>query len=176
MDLYLVRHAIACNRDPDAWPDDSKRPLSRRGVSRFREVAREISRLVQPPGRVLSSPFTRAWSTAEILRDVAGWPEPESFPALEPEVPPQKTVRALADLAQEETVALVGHRPNLHELAAYLLTGEAEGLEIKIKKGGALYVRFADGPEPGAGELRWHLTPKIMLHRETFDHSSDPSA
>jgi phosphohistidine phosphatase len=59
-------------------------------------------------------------------------------------------------------VAVVGHRPGLHELAAYLLTGEGDGLEIALKKGGALCVRFDGDPAPGAGELRWLLTPKVL--------------
>jgi hypothetical protein len=28
MDVYLVRHAIAGQRDPARWPDDSQRPLT----------------------------------------------------------------------------------------------------------------------------------------------------
>jgi broad specificity phosphatase PhoE len=32
--VYLVRHAIAEDRDSARWPDDSERPLTRRGLVR----------------------------------------------------------------------------------------------------------------------------------------------
>jgi phosphohistidine phosphatase len=57
---------------------------------------------------------------------------------------------------------VVGHRPGLHELAAYLLTGRGNGLEIGLEKGGVACIRFADVPAPGAGELRWLLTPEAL--------------
>ena len=59
-------------------------------------------------------------------------------------------------------MAVVGHRPGLHELAAYLLTGKAAGAEISIKKGGVACLRFEGSPAPGAGQLRWLATPKIL--------------
>ena len=36
-ELYIVRHAIAAARGPE-WPDDAKRPLTDRGIERFKEV------------------------------------------------------------------------------------------------------------------------------------------
>jgi hypothetical protein len=35
-ELYIVRHAIAADRG-EAWPDDTKRPLTTRGINRFKE-------------------------------------------------------------------------------------------------------------------------------------------
>mgnify|MGYP003295143713 CR=1 FL=1 len=36
-ELYIVRHAIAAQRGQE-WPDDSKRPLTERGIERFKEI------------------------------------------------------------------------------------------------------------------------------------------
>ncbi len=36
--LYLVRHAIAAERG-ETYPDDGKRPLTDRGMKRFRKIA-----------------------------------------------------------------------------------------------------------------------------------------
>ena len=36
-EIYLVRHAIAAERGDD-WPDDTKRPLTEQGISRFKEA------------------------------------------------------------------------------------------------------------------------------------------
>jgi phosphohistidine phosphatase SixA len=42
LDVLLIRHAIAEDPDPDAWPDDLLRPLTERGVKRFRPAARGL--------------------------------------------------------------------------------------------------------------------------------------
>ncbi|MDP9412319.1 MAG: histidine phosphatase family protein [Actinomycetota bacterium] len=162
MYLYLVRHAVAHGRDPERWPDDSRRPLTPKGEEDFRGAARGLGRMVPEVGVLLSSPFERAWRTAEILAEQTGWPVPEGFPALEPEVPPHKVVLALETYAGVECVALVGHRPGLHELAVYLLTGDAGGADVKIKKGGVVCIEFEDVPRAGAGKLRWLFTPKVL--------------
>ncbi len=162
MDLYLVRHAVAHKRDAERWPDDSKRPLTPQGEEDFRPAARGLGGILPSVEALLSSPFARAWRTAEILAAEAPWPDPVPFPALEPEVPPHKALIALETYAGASCVALVGHRPGLHELASYLLTGDAEGLDVKIKKGGAVCIRFEGFPEPGAGRLRWLLMPEFL--------------
>lgn len=162
MKLYLVRHAVAYDRDYDRWPDDSLRPLTPEGEERFRGVAEEIGRIAPEIPRLFSSPFERAWRTAGILHEAAGWLEPEIFPAMEPDIPPEKAAIALETLSDFDSVALVGHRPQLHELASYLLCGEGEGMEIRIKKGGALCIRFSGPPAPGSGELLWLVTPKLL--------------
>ncbi len=160
MEVYLVRHAAAPERDPDRWPDDSERPLTPEGEREFRLAARGLDRLVPSVDAILSSPYRRAWRTAEILSELASWPAPEPSPLLEPTLPPEKAALALRDHAG--AVAVVGHRPGLHELAAYLLTGRGDGLEIGLEKGGVACIRFDGVLEPGAGELRWMLTPELL--------------
>jgi phosphohistidine phosphatase len=162
LDVYLVRHAAAFERDPNRWPDDSRRPLTPEGEDEFRHAARGLIRLAPRVDVVLSSPYERAWRTAQILCELAAWPAPESSPVLEPTLPPEKAAQELLSYAEAASVAVVGHRPGLHELAAYLLTGEANGVEITLKKGGVACIRFEDAPTPGAAELRWLLTPKVL--------------
>jgi phosphohistidine phosphatase len=160
--LYLVRHAVAHKRDSERWPDDSKRPLTPEGEEDFVAATRGLARVVPEVDILLSSPYERAWRTAEILTQHAGWPPPQEFPALEPDVAPEKAVLALETYADSESVALVGHRPCLHELAAYLLTGDAGGADMKIKKGGVVCIEFDEAPEAGAGKLRWLFTPRVL--------------
>jgi phosphohistidine phosphatase len=162
VDVYVVRHAAAFGRDPDRWPDDSRRPLTPEGEKEFRHAARGLLELTPRVDVVLSSPYERAWRTAQILCELDSWPAPESSPVLEPTLPPEKAAQELLSYADAGSVVLVGHRPGLHELAAYLLTGEAEGAEISLKKGGVACIRFEDVPTPGTGELRWLLTPKVL--------------
>lgn len=162
MYLYLVRHAVAHKRDSERWPDDSKRPLTPEGEEEFRLVARGLARIVPRVDAILSSPYQRSWRTAEILSELDSWPAPEPSPVLEPTLPPEKAVLALREHAGAGAVAVVGHRPGLHELAAYLLTGRGDGLEIGLEKGGVACIRFDGAPAPNAGELRWLLTPELL--------------
>jgi phosphohistidine phosphatase len=162
VNLFIVRHAAAFGRDPDRWPDDSERPLSPEGEEEFRLAARGLARIAPRMDAILSSPYQRAWQTAQILAELDSWPAPKSFPVLEPTLPPEKAVLALEAYSEATSVAVVGHRPGLHELAAYLLAGQGDGLEIGIEKGGVVCVGF-DGPiEPGVGELRLLLTPELL--------------
>jgi len=160
--LYLVRHAVAHGRDPERWPDDSERPLTPEGEEDFRAVAQGLGQVVPRVDALLSSPYARAWRTAEILAGLKGWLEPKAFPALEPNMPPHKGVLALHAYDAAEAVALVGHRPCLHELSSYLITGREDGADIKIKKGGVVCISFDGLPDPGVGKLRWLFTPKIL--------------
>jgi phosphohistidine phosphatase len=162
VDLYLVRHAAAFERDPDRWPDDSRRLLTPEGEEEFRVIARGLATLVSRVDVVLSSPYLRAWRTAQILSELNSWPTPEPAPVLEPTLPPEKAAQEVLSYSDAESIAVVGHRPGLHELAAYLLTGRGDALEIGLKKGGVACIRFDGDPAPGAGELRWLLTPKVL--------------
>ena len=165
MKLYIVRHAVACDRDANLWPDDSQRPLAPEGEERFRRAAGGILRLVPEVGAILSSPFVRAWRTAELLEQ-AGWPAPVPCEELGPDYSSHKVAGMLARYENLGSVALVGHRPGLYELVSYLLTGdeidEACGARVQIKKGGAVHLSFNGLPEPGVGSFEWLLTPKAL--------------
>ena len=128
MDLYLVRHASAFERDPDRWPDDSRRPLTPEGEEEFRLIARGLARLVSRVDVVLSSPYVRAWRTAQILSEQNSWPAPEASAVLEPTLPPEKAAQDLLSYADARSIAVVGHRPGLeafHDCRYLLIPGEA---------------------------------------------------
>jgi len=152
--LYVVRHAIAEDRDAERWPDDSQRPLTKEGETAFRSAARGLERIVPAVDVVLSSPYVRAWRTAEILAAEAGWPAPEPCEALEAERPPEDAaagIRARGDVAG---LAVVGHEPQLSRLVSLVLTGDPDAIAFDFKKGGV--VRIDDRT------LRWAATPKML--------------
>ena len=165
MELYFVRHAPAFQKDPDRWPHDSRRPLTPEGEEEFRLAVRGLARIVPRVDVILSSPFQRAWHTAEILSELDSWPAPQLSPVLAASprrASPEKATLALEDYAEAKSVAVVGHQPRLRELAAYLLTGEDDGLEIKIRQGSVTCIRLDGAPAPGTGNLHWLLTPKAL--------------
>jgi phosphohistidine phosphatase len=161
VDLYLVRHAIAEPRDHARWPDDAHRPLSPEGAELFRLAARGLQRMGIEVEAVLSSPYARAWQTAEILVDEAGWPAPISTPELEPTGTPSAALE-IAATRSESLLAVVGHEPDLSELASHALTGDPHAVAIQFKKGGVVCLRFRGTPAAARGELRWSASPKIL--------------
>ena len=158
--LYLVRHAVAEERGP-AWPDDSLRPLTDEGAKKWRRQAAGLVAIDARPDLILTSPFTRARQTADLL--AAAWPKKPKvveLPALQPGVKPREVLKALEPAGHQGSLALVGHEPGLGELAA-LLVGFKTAPEFK--KGGVARVDVAILPPPaGSGALQWWLTPKVL--------------
>jgi phosphohistidine phosphatase len=161
MDLYLVRHAIAFDPDPSRWADDRDRPLTPNGEKRFARAARGLAELVQSVDVVLSSPFARAWRTAELLHN-AGWPEPARCEALEAGRAAAEVLQALQPHASSSAVALVGHEPGMHELASYLLTAEANHAQVEFRKGGVARLSLDGALRPGSATLLWLLPPRVL--------------
>jgi phosphohistidine phosphatase SixA len=162
VEVYLIRHAVAEVRDPLQWPDDTKRPLTSEGADRFRRAAAGLAALVPEVGVMLSSPWKRSWETAQILQEAAGWPKPEKCEALEGDRSPRGIPPALRQYAQAESIALVGHEPQMHMLASYLLTGDAARLLIEFKKGGAAAFRLDNALRPGTATLLWSHPPRVL--------------
>jgi phosphohistidine phosphatase len=162
MDVYLVRHAIAFDPDPTKWPDDRDRPLTPKGEKRFARAARGLADLVDSVDVVLSSPFARAWRTAELLHIEGGWPAPTRCDALEAGRAPAEALLALQPYASSAAVALVGHEPSMHELASYLMTAEANHAQVEFRKGGVARLSLDAALRPGSATLRWLLQPKVL--------------
>ena len=155
----IVRHAIAEERDSVRWPDDAERPLTEAGAERFTSAAHGLARLVGHVGAVLSSPAARAWQTAELLELEAGWPAPEPCAALAVGGATDEVPAALPD---RRSVAVVGHEPQLSELASLLLAGDPYAVPIELRKGGAVLLACPGRPAPGTAVLRWSASPRIL--------------
>lgn len=157
--VYLVRHAIAAERG-EKYPDDTVRPLTRDGANRMRKGAGGFATLNPGVEAILTSPLVRARRTAEILATVLGPDIPiELCDELSPGQPPSDVSRALAAYASRHVVALVGHEPDLGELAAWLI-GARE--PIPLKKGAIARIDVSAFPPGRTGRLIWLATPKML--------------
>jgi phosphohistidine phosphatase len=159
MELLLIRHAIACDRDPKRWRDDRKRPLSPRGIARAHKAARGLRHLTHAPARLLASPLLRTRQTAIILHESAGWPAPDGCEALAPGHPPEEFLGVLAGFT-DSSVAAVGHAPDLGVLLASCLGGARTAFEFR--KMGVALVSFRARARAGAGQLVWFMPPRVL--------------
>jgi phosphohistidine phosphatase len=161
MELLIVRHAIAYERNARRWPDDRERPLSPRGRLRGREAAAGLRLLTERPLQLLTSPLLRARETAALLTQVARWPRAVVCPQLAPGTDPQLLIALLGRL-RGARVAMVGHEPDLSRLLAACLRGGADAAAFGLKKMGVARVDFRGTPQRGRGELAWLLPPKAL--------------
>jgi phosphohistidine phosphatase len=158
-ELYIVRHAIAAERG-DEWPDDDKRPLTEKGIARFKDGLAGLAWLDVTLDEIFTSPLVRAKQTADLL--AAGLPGKATvklLPALAPGTSPDEVLGHLARAAKRRRIALVGHEPGLGELAAYLLGAKRP---LEFRKGGVGRIDLQSLTEERAGSLIWFVTPKML--------------
>lgn len=163
MRVLLVRHGQAV--DGSSELPDADRFLTTKGRRVTRDVARMLAEQDVKPTRIITSPLVRAVQTAEIIA------ESHAFEGLitvwRPLVPDGtsvlKALRPLDDAGESDTIALVGHEPLMHAMAAHLL-----GLSMfpGFKKSAACLIKRKAG---GAGAFRWMLVPRDMTLVETID-------
>jgi phosphohistidine phosphatase len=134
--LYLVRHAIAAERGPK-YPKDDARPLTREGRTRMKEVVAGWRRLKPGLDLILTSPLHRP---AEVAAALANLP---------------KTGKG----KKASVIALVGHEPDLGQLAAWLIGAKEP---IPFRKGGVARIDVTSLPPKQDGQLIWHATPKLL--------------
>lgn len=150
MKLYLLRHGIA------DWPDwdrpDDERPLTKEGKTEMRQMAKFMRGLKPKPSVILSSPFPRAWQTAEIAAEFLKL-------KLREERDLQKgfnvaKLRKILGRHTKENPMIVGHNPGFVDVIRALT-----GANVKLAKGGLARVDLEEEEEEG--RLVWLLPPKV---------------
>ncbi|MDE2572701.1 MAG: histidine phosphatase family protein [bacterium] len=154
MELYILRHGDAGERDPARWPDDSQRPLTKDGRVRMERAGRAFKHLGLRFDVVLSSPFVRALETAQ-----AAFPRTTILrtASLAPGAEPAHVFAELATLDADAVIA-VSHEPLCGELLASAIA--PSGCKLRFGKGALCRIDLARA-EAGAGTLRW-LIPARM--------------
>jgi len=159
LELYLIRHGLAAERGDD-HPDDSKRPLTAEGIASLRKEARALNDLGIGFDHILTSPLVRTRQSAEAFAEhLKSKPTISNSDALAPAGSPASVVQDVVKHARKGRIALVGHEPNMGELAARLIGSRAP---IDFKKGAICRIDFDALPPKGVGQLRWFVTPKML--------------
>lgn len=161
--LVIVRHGIAEDRDEasQAGKADEERTLTAEGRRRMEEAAKGLKAVCPTIHRVASSPLVRAVETATIVANAYGTVPVEHAQCLAPGEGPDAVLQWLEGIGEAETVAVVGHEPDLSVLATYIVSGRAVS-SVQLKKGAMALVEMPGSPRPGVGVLRWLLAPKHL--------------
>ena len=157
--LCLFRHGIAIDHTDLACPEESERFLTEKGRRRTRLAVEGLRALGVSPELVISSPWTRALQTAELVMEALEPSETQLLfdEDLLPMSPPRKILHRLADHDVNE-VMLVGHAPHLDLLLDELCGGARREY---LTKAGAAYMEL-DPHDPTHGVLRWALPSKEL--------------
>ncbi|MCP9775351.1 histidine phosphatase family protein [Cyanobium sp. WAJ14-Wanaka] len=171
LEILLLRHGIAQELQPGLLDHD--RALTQPGRLRSRAVVERLIAMELHCQGIFSSSLLRARQTAQIAVE-AGLLLPGGQCQIEPGLAPGADARAPgADgwalvqrlrqqvccdgLALDSRWALVGHEPDLGDLAA-LLIGAPAGT-IPLKKAGIALLQLG----PGAAQLRLLMAPRQIL-------------
>jgi phosphohistidine phosphatase len=132
MELYLIRHGIAVDREDPNCPPDTERPLTPKGMKRSHAAALGLRALDVKPSAVLTSPWLRAVQTAEIFCETIGYPSKKIIrtDALKGTSAPSDLMRELQSL-KARVVLCFGHEPHLHLVIGHVLHTSAKITELK---------------------------------------------
>ena len=126
----------------------------------MRKAARGLEQLGVTVGVILSSPLIRARQTAEIVAGALDIkPDVVVVDSLAPEGSDADVMADLVKQSSRRSIGLVGHEPNLGELAGRL-AGSRHA--FAFKKGAVCRIDVESIPPGGPGTLRWFLTPAIL--------------
>jgi phosphohistidine phosphatase len=157
MELYILRHGDAVDRVTGGYARDEDRPLTDEGRAEALGVAGGLSRLGVSLDLLLTSPLVRAAQTAEVIASVV---TVASGPTICQALASGELSEILAAARAGRRTMVVGHMPSLGELATWLAWGDPS-LTLPLRTAGLCRVDLADGDEPGQGDLRWLLPPRL---------------
>jgi phosphohistidine phosphatase len=155
MRLYFLRHGVA------DWPDwdparDHERPLTKEGLKKMKEQAKTLLALDLKLDAILSSPYTRAYQTADIVAAKLRL-DVRTEPRLAPGFTHAKLAEIVKTFEDDQALLLVGHEPSFSTVISEIIGGG----RVQLKKGALARV---DVNRELHGELVWLLQPKVLLH------------
>jgi phosphohistidine phosphatase len=163
MDLYLIRHAKAV--DKDAPMQDRHRPLTARGRRDALATGSLLAKADAKLDAIVTSPLVRAVETAELVAVGLSW---DGALDVAPELGDDSSPRAVIEevvlpRSNLESLALVGHEPQLGALLGALLQSGS----YSLAKSAAVRLAW-DGPEAPA---RWKWVVRPGMEKPSRDLS-----
>ena len=166
MDLFILRHGYAGNRLSDPMKD-IKRELTISGKKEVVEIAKSLKKLGVKFNVIFSSPFTRAFQTAQIIAEEYKLTEQiEQSEELKPDGSKGSLYNKLSKLSIDSVILVVGHEPYLSGMINDIISNDNynknHNNNIILKKAGLSRIKITSTVPKFKGELRWLLTPRIL--------------
>jgi phosphohistidine phosphatase len=161
MQLYIVRHGIAIDREDPKCPPEAERYLTEEGIEKTKQVARGIAALGAHAELMISSPLVRAMQTAAIFASALDYPEQRirHTESLLPGAEPAALLRELAREKNASSVFCFGHAPHVDALLAAAVGAQRH--ITSMKKAGVALVELKRVSPPN-GQFVWLVSPKLF--------------
>lgn len=157
MRLVLIRHGDA----EDYAGSDFQRNLTEKGRKQAGKIGKFLSKIDDLDKAVLVfSPYLRAAQTAEGIQKSST----HYYTSIEDKrlgcgMTPQDALGVVKELSTEDTIIMVGHQPDMGDLAAFLLG--SHGAAVEVKKASVLIFEMY-GFRSGGGCLEAVVPVKLM--------------
>lgn len=161
MELYIVRHGIAIDREDPKSPADPERFLTEEGIDKTKHVAKRVAGFKIKPDLLISSPYVRAMQTAELFAAALDYPKQKirQSDSLLPGTEPSHFFKEIAKEKNSSVVLCFGHAPQLDDLVAAAVG--AKHHVTSLKKAGVAAIELKRLTPP-SGQLLWLATPKLL--------------
>ena len=161
MELYIIRHGIAIDREDPKSPADPERFLTEEGIDKTKEIAKRVAGFKIKPELFISSPYVRAMQTAEIFAAAFDYPKQKirRSDSLLPGTEPTHFFREISKEKNVSTIFCFGHAPQLDELVATALGSKHH--VSQLKKAGVAAIELKRLTPP-SGQLLWLAPPKLL--------------
>jgi phosphohistidine phosphatase len=156
LDFFFLRHAKAVSRT-DWDRADSERPLTERGRKEAGGVAAFIAELGFSLDSIVTSPYARAFETADIVaRHLKLRDRLITDDRVAPGFDREQLEEILHDYPDVGAIMFVGHEPDFSMVVEELVGGR-----VTMKKGGLAYVESAQ-PSLDKATLVWLVQPSVL--------------
>ena len=161
-ELYLIRHGLAGQFGD--YEDDSQRSLTEEGQKKTHKVAQRLRDLGLFFDCIYTSPYARANQTAQILQSNGLGDAIDCWDALQPDGDRTRVIEQVSkDRKAGRQVAIVGHEPDLSQLAETLVFGNVRG-GLLLKKAGIIGLTVpVEGNLVGHCQLFWLVPPRLLI-------------
>ncbi|NWF90090.1 MAG: histidine phosphatase family protein [Ignavibacteriaceae bacterium] len=156
MNIYLIRHSDA--EKASVSKKDSERKLTAEGEQKIKTAAEGWKNLIPQFSHIISSPFSRALQTAEIIASVFKFP---GNIIIDKRLISGNKTEEFIDASNEilgQEMAFVGHEPDFSEHLSQLISNS--GVHVDFKKGMIAKISFNGRVKMGKGVLEFLIPVK----------------
>jgi phosphohistidine phosphatase len=151
----MLRHGEAGTHSQSS--EDWRRPLTEQGVEKLHKQAKKMLKWNLKFDRIISSPFTRAVQTAEIVAEAYGMTVHEDERLGSALFTYPQLTALCAENSRIENLLIAGHEPDFSSVLGQVLGGA----HVNFVKGGLACVELTR-LEPPAGPLIFFATPEMQ--------------
>ena len=148
--VYLVQHGMALDKELD-----ENRPLSDAGAAEVRKVAALLKNNAVVINKIVHSGKLRASQTAELFAEALNVDNITELSGIKPNDDPQKLIAQMT----EDALMVIGHLPNMENVAAALLQADKNTTPVKFQNSAVACVVI----DKNETYLKWFITPDLCL-------------